>query len=129
MSELEEKLSGILNNPAMMQQIMGMAKMMSAQQPQNPPSAAQQPQNSPPTSQQPTKSAPSQSPGIDAGMVQALAGVLSKSGTDSHEQSLLCALQPYLSRDRIARLERAMNAARMAGAASSLLGSSGLTGR
>lgn len=119
MSELEEKLSGILSNPAMMQQIMGMAQMMSAQQPQNAPPAPQASQK---------QAIPTQSPGIDTGMVQALAGVLSKTGTDSHQQSLLCALEPYLSRDRITRLERAMNAARMAGAASALLGS-GLTGR
>lgn len=112
MSELEEKLSGILNDPGMMQQIMGMAKMLSAQS-----ESPAQTQNPPPQ--------PPRMPDIDPGMLKALSGILSQSGTDSHQQSLLAALQPYLSRDRLQRLERAMHAARMAGAASGLLGGRG----
>jgi len=111
MSELEDKLSGILGNPAMMQQIMGMARMLSQQEQVPPPS---------PQAQNPA-SCPSNGPGIDPKMLQAITGVLSHSGTDSHQQGLLKALQPYLSRDRLQRLERAMHAARMAGAASALL--------
>lgn len=111
MSELEDKLSGILNNPAMMQQIMGMAKMLS-QQPEPDSTHSQQPQN-------PTAAIPD----VDPRMLQMISGILSQGGTDSHQQGLLQALQPYLSRDRLLRLERAMHAARMAGAASALLGS------
>lgn len=111
MSELEDKLSGLLSNPAMMQQIMGMAKILS-QQPEQDSSQLQQAQNP-----------PSPMPDLDPRMLQMLSGILSQGGTDSHQQGLLQALQPYLSRDRLLRLERAMNAARMAGAASALLGS------
>lgn len=111
MSELEDKLSGILGNPAMMQQIMGMAKMLSQQQEPDS-SHPQQAQNPPPGM-----------PAPDPKMLQMLSGILSQGGTDSHQQGLLQALQPYLSRDRLLRLERAMHAARMAGAASALLGS------
>ena len=113
MSELEDKLSGILGNPAMMQQIMEMAKMLSQQQDPEP--------VSPPLSQNP----PPATPPLDPKMLQKISGILNQGGTDRHQQGLLQALQPYLSRDRLLRLERAMHAARMAGAASALLGSQG----
>lgn len=120
MSELEEKLGSILNNPQMMQQIMSMASMLGSSQEQEPTPAPQK-QTSPP-----------QSPPIDPAVLQAMTGLASKGGIDSHQQSLLKALQPYLSRDRIIRLERAMHAARMANAASAFVSSGGLkalTGR
>lgn len=51
---------------------------------------------------------------------------------DDHQKALLSALGPYLHKDRLARLERAMHAAAMAGAASAFLNAGGLqklTGR
>jgi hypothetical protein len=45
---------------------------------------------------------------------------------DSHQQALLKALRPYLGQDRLIRLERAMRAARLAGAASAFLNAGGL---
>ena len=118
MSELEEKLGSILKDPNMMQQIMGMAQMLSAGQSQ-------------PESRQETP-APPPPPQMDPGAIQALAGIARQGGADQNQQHLLQALQPYLSRDRINRLERAMRAARMASAASAFLNSGGLkllTGR
>lgn len=110
MSEMEDKLGAILNNPQMMQQIMSMAQAMGANQPtQSPPP---QPQES---------SLP-----MDPRMLQSIAGMARNSGVDRNQQTLLSALRPYLSQSRINKLEKAMRAAKMAGLASSFLNSGAL---
>jgi len=111
MSELEEKLGSVLNNPQLMQQIMSMAQSLGAAQPQ------QQPQAQPPKEEPPA---------VDPRVLQGLAGLAKQNGVDSNQQALLKALSPYLSRDRVGKLERAMRAARMAGMASSFFQSGGL---
>lgn len=121
MSEMEEKLGSILNNPQLMQQIMSMAQALGAGQGQKQ-EEPKQPQSPPAAS----------IPNLDPRMIQSLAGMAQQSGVDQHQQALLRALSPYLSRERISKLERAMRAARMAGAASAFLNSGGLqllTGR
>lgn len=117
MGEMEEKLSAIMNNPQMMQQIMSMAQAMGAPQQKQ---------------EMPKQEAPKQDffPDIDLGMIQKLSGLARQSGIDQREQSLLKALGAYLSGDRISRLERAMRAAKMAKMASVFMGQQGLlTGR
>ena len=124
MSEMEEKLGAILNNPQMMQQIMSMAQAMS-QQP-----ASQQAQKEEPP-RQPDPAPPAMSD-LDLGMVQKLSGMARQGGVDQNQQALLRALSPYISRQRIQKLERAMRAAKMARAASTFLNAGGLqmlTGR
>lgn len=123
MSEMEEKLSAILNNPQMMQQIMSMAQAMGNSQ------QTQQTQQSP----QPRQEAPGPQESIlpalanlDPRMLQNIMGMARQGGVDQNQQALLRALSPYLSRDRINKLERAMRAARMAGLASAFLNSGGL---
>jgi len=120
MENLEEKIGAILNNPQLMQQVMSMAQSLGQSQPVKPDG---QKEASPPT---PTV------PSIDAAAIQKLAALTQQSGIDNNQQMLLHALSPYLSQDRISRLERAMRAAKMARYASALLGSGGLqltTGR
>ncbi len=104
MSELEEGLNGILNDPQMMQKIMSMAKSLSGDAP-----------------------APKQEalPGIDLGTMQKIASFASQSGIDKDQQTLLVALRPYLARERIAKLEKAMRAAKMAKLAGGFLGQKG----
>lgn len=117
MEGMEEKLGSILNNPEIMQQIMSMAQSLG--QSQNP----QQP---------PQRKDPSPPPDFDPGMLQKLSGLARQSGVTGEEQALLKALGPYLSRDRVGKLERAMRAAKMARFATSFLNSGGLqllTGR
>lgn len=112
MDELEQKLGAVLNNPQLMEQIMSMAQAMGGQ--------AQPVQEQKPPEQPPL-------PAIDPGMLAKLAG-LSRQGTvDQDQQALLKALNPYLSKDRIGRLERAMRAAKLAKLAGSFLGSGLLT--
>lgn len=115
MAEMEEKLGAILNNPQMMQQILSMAQSLGQQSPQ--PEASKE---------TPPPSLP------DPALLQKLSGFASAAGTDRDQKALLNALGPYVHRDKLQRLERAMRAAKMAQMASSLLGSGALqalTGR
>ena len=113
---MEEKLGAILSNPQMMQQIMSMAQAMSP-----PPEAKPE---------QPPEPAPPALP--DFSVMQKLAGMTRQSGIDKNQQTLLRALSPYISRERSAKLEKAMRAAKMARLASAFLNAGGLdmlTGR
>lgn len=114
MSELEEKLGSILSDPNMMQQLMGMAQMLSANAPAQPQPSSDARQTETPQ------------PGVDEKTLRMLSGIARQGNVDDNQHSLLKALQPYLSRERIAKLERAMRAARMAGAASSFLNAGGI---
>lgn len=120
MSELEEKLGAILNNPQLMQQVMSMAQALGG---------GQQKKEDPPGKQDNPMTGLS---GLDIPSLQKLAGIAQQNGIDQHQQALLQALCPYLSQERVNKLERAMRAARMAGAASTFLNAGGLqllTGR
>lgn len=103
MEGMEEKLGAILSNPEMMQKIMSIAQNFSAPQP---------PPEKPPQPQLP----------FDPALVQKVLPLLQGSGIDGNQRALLRALSPYLSEDRIARLERAMRAAKLAGLAAGFLG-------
>lgn len=107
---MQNQMNAILNDPAMMQKIMSMAQAL---QP-NEPAQAPKEQTSPTAS----------FPDIDLSMVQKLSGLAGKSNIDSNQRSLLTALTPYLSRERVQKLERAMRAAKMANLASAFLGRS-----
>ena len=119
MEGMEEKLNAILGNPQMMQQIMSMAQAMGQQsQPKEEP----KPESVPATN----------TGGLDLGMIQKLSGIARQSGIDKNQQNLLKALSPYLSHERIVKLEKAMRAAKIAAIASTALGGGGipfLTGR
>lgn len=111
MSELEEKLGAVLQDPQLMQQLQSMAQSLGIQPQQEPQQTAAPP---------------------DLKMIQSLSGMAQLNHVDSDQQALLQALQPYLSRERVSKLEKAMRAARLAGAASSFLNAGGLqflTGR
>ena len=97
MEDLESKLGAVLNNPEMMGKIMALAQNLNQ------------------SSGQSTQEAVPAGPGnMDLSMVQKLSGLAKQSGIDRNQQSLLRALNPYLSRQRIQKLERAMRAAKMA---------------
>ena len=108
MNDLEQQLSYVMNDPAMMERIMTLAQTMGGANPEKP-----EPEKQP--------AAPS-FPDIDLSLVQKLSGFAKHSGIDQNQKALLQALRPYLSSHRINRLEKAMQAAKMAGFATSLLG-------
>ena len=58
--------------------------------------------------------------------IQKIAGFIGQNNIDNNQRNLLNALTPYLARERVSRLERAMRAAKLANVASSFLGNSGL---
>ena len=107
MEGLEEKLSAMLANPDLMRQIMTMAQSLGSAQADKP--------------AEPPCPAPRE-PAIDPAMLQKMLPLIQGSGIDSNQQTLLCALEPYLAQERLRRLERAMRAAKLAGIAASFLG-------
>lgn len=112
MEGLEEKLGAILNDPQAMEKIMSMAKSLGSQE------------------QAPAQNqAPPALPDFDPAMVQKLASLSRQGSIDRNQQALLRALSPYLSRQRIIKLENAMRAARMAGFAASALSAKSTQGR
>ena len=120
MENMEDKIGSILGNPEMMQKIMAMAQSLSAQQS----TPTEQPKDPP---REPQKDAPKQSllPDLDPALLQRFAGLARQSGVDKDQQTLLRALNPYLGRDRLRRLENAMRAAKMARLAAAALGTQG----
>ena len=109
MDDFQSQMNAILQNPEMMERIMSMAQSLSGGQEETPDEQPRSP-----------------IPDIDLGMVQKLSGLIGKSKIDSNQQCLLNALSPYLNHHRIAKLEKAMRAAKLATLASSLLSQGGL---
>ena len=104
MDDLQSQLGTILENPQMMEKIMSLAQSLGQ---------ADQQQNLPPQSAMPE---------LDLQMLQKLSGLATQSGIDNNQKNLLSALTPYLNRQRISKLEKAMHAAKMARLATTLLG-------
>ena len=100
MAEMDDKLGAILNNPAMMQQIMAMAQTLGQQAP-------------PPQTES--------NMGPDPAMLQNIMQLSNQAGIDSNQQALLTALNPYLPQPRLSKLEKAMRAAKLARLASTFL--------
>lgn len=105
MDDMEEKLGAILNDPETMGKIMAMAQSLGAQEPKQ------------------DKGSPEPMP--DLGMLKNLSGLTRQAGIDKQQQALLRALNPYLSGQRLKKLENAMRAAQMARIAVSVLGIQG----
>lgn len=108
MDDMQNQMNAILGNPEMMQKIMAMAQTLNVPQQETPP---------PPPPDNPGF----QMPDIDPRMLQKLSGLAGKSNIDNNQRNLLKALGPYLNRSRIAKLEKAMRAAKMASLASVFL--------
>lgn len=116
-NNLEEKLGAILSDPDMMQKIQAMAQALG--QSQQPQAAAEPP-------------LAATTPDFDLSALQRLSSLAGQTGIDQNQKTLLAALSPYLSHGRVQKLEKAMQAAKIARLASSFLGSGGLqllTGR
>ena len=117
MDEMENKLGAILNNPQMMQQIMSMAQALGAQQ---------APQEAP-RSQIPIQENVGEGfPNVDLALLQKISGLAKQSSMEPREQALLRALGAYLTKERIGRLEKAMQAAKLAKLATTIMVQRGL---
>lgn len=110
MDNIQNQMNAILQDPEMMGRIMSMAQSLGGGQ------------NEPSPPQEPTFAMPD----IDhLATVQKLSGFIGQSNIDKNQRSLLNALSPYLNHERIAKLEKAMRAAKLATLASSLLSTAG----
>ena len=126
MSELEDQLGAILGNPKMMESIMALAQSMG--QPEQPQDGKGPEEKAPPKPPGP-QGPPGPPPGggdMDMAMIKAMAGFARNSCIDKAQKALLNALCPYISKDRLQKLEKAMRAAKIAQQASCLLGENGL---
>lgn len=103
MDNLESGLQSILGNPQMMEQIMSLAQNFQSEPASPPPSAEGMPE-------------------LDFATIQKITTLIGKTGIDSQQKALLQALRPYLSAQRIVKLEKAMRAAKLAGIATTFLG-------
>ena len=111
MDDMQAQMNAILGDPDMMQKIMAMAQSLQGSG-QDAPTA--------------DKEAAQGISGFDPGMLQRLVGFAQQSGIDSNQQNLLQALGPYLSGDRVSRLEKAMRAAKLARLASGFFAQAGI---
>ena len=105
MEDLQSQMNAILSDPAAMEKIMAMAQSLGASQPQPPPP-------------------PQEESGFelpDMQMLQKMATLAGKSSIDPDQRALIAALRPYIGAHRLKRLERAMQAAKMAGLATGLM--------
>lgn len=118
MSEMEEQLGAILGNPKMMADIMALANSMNQEPPGPPPKPEAEPPSGPPPGPPP---GPPGDFGMDMAMVKALTGFARNSCIDKDQQTLLKALYPFVSKEKLQKLEKAMRAAKMAEQASCLL--------
>ena len=117
MAEFEEKLNSILGNQAAMNQIMALARSLSGEQPETPPALE-------PPSEEDTyvpAAAETEQPDLSA-MLGQLDPKLLQAGievirqiqsTEDRNTALLRSLRPFLREERQARLDRAMQIARM----------------
>ena len=110
MDDFENKLGQILGNPEMMGKIMAMAQSFGGQQ-------------APP---EPEPKQEETAPEIDFAAIQKLTGLMGKAGVDGDQKALLSALSPYISGNRIRKLEKAMRAAKLASVATTFLGNTPL---
>ena len=114
---IEDKLNNILSNPEAMAQIMSLAQSFGGgqSQPESPPSAPEA----------------FSLPNMDESFVRGIMQMLQQSQrTDGRQESLLCALKPYLRPARREKIDRAIQIARLSQMASFALRSyGGLSGK
>ena len=119
MAEFDDKLSAILSNPDIMGQIMSMANAMgqSAPAPQSAPQPVQQ------APQRPSAPVQQQDFGLpfDPGAMAGMMDLLKRTQIGERERNLIRALRGFVPDDRLTRLEKAMQASRIARYASSAM--------
>lgn len=108
MAEFDDKLNSILSNPEIMGQIMSMAGAMNQQQAPPPPQ-------------------PKPDPGLpfDPAAMAGMMSMLKATQIEPRERNLIQALKGFVPEDRLVRLEKAMQASRIARFASSAMNQGG----
>ena len=108
MSELEDRLNSILNDPEQMARISTLAQSLmgggSGDEPPPPPEGLAGL----------AEALSGKSAGAEGALLGKLGSLLSQSGADDGKRALLEAMKPYLSEKRRGKLDRAMKLTRMA---------------
>lgn len=110
MDNMEQMLNSVMSDPQAMEKIMALAQSLGGNNHAAPQAAPEPPVSS--------------IPEIDMQTIQRMASIMGKTGVDSQQRALLNALRPYIGPHRLGRLERAMQAAKMAALATGLMGNS-----
>lgn len=118
MEEMEKKLSAMLNDPKIMEQVAAMARSLGADAPR------EEQEHKGQERQEPGPSAPAMP---DLSGLQAIAGLAGQGSLDKNQQALIKALRPYLHSQRLNRLEKAMRASQMARMATGMFSLGGLS--
>lgn len=113
MADMQAQINSILNNPDMMDKIMTMAQSLNSVQPTGQTSS---------TEEKPQVNEDFTMPEIDLGVLQKISHFAKESRMDDNQKNLLHALGPYLSQERINKLQKAMQSAKMARLVSGFLG-------
>lgn len=100
MSEFEDKLNKLMNDPREMERFADFAKSLMGGSPE---------------AQQSDNNGAFEMP--DASMLQKLSGLMQNGAKDSKDKKLLEAMRPYLSEKRRSKMDKAMKIARIAGLA------------
>lgn len=116
MSGMEDQLVAILGDPEMMQKIQALAQSMG--QSQSPGHPEKPKAKEPPSPAEPGTG--------DLEMLKAFTGFSRGAEIDQNQRALLKALSPYVSREKIVKLEKAMRSAKLAQQTSGLLESGAL---
>lgn len=103
--EFNQQLSEILNDPAAMQKIMNLAQNLASPNQDSPKKENVQVKDN------------------DLAALQNITKLAAQGSIDRQQQNLLSALSPYLSKDKINKLENAMRAAKMTRIATSFISS------
>ncbi len=118
MGELEEKLESVLNDPDAMAQIMSLARSLNLGDGQK----KEPSQESAPASPPSAPSAPKQAGGLldslgslDPRLLSAAAGLFAQyqNGEDDRRVALLTALRPFVREERYAKLDKAIQIAKL----------------
>lgn len=121
MAGFEDQLNSILGNQAAMNQIMALARSLSGEQKEEPPALEGAPENLEEAAYVPVGEDPGPAPDasallgqIDPKIVQVGMDIIRQAqGTDDRNAALLNALRPFLREEKQARLDRALQIARM----------------
>ena len=111
MSDFEQQINAILSNPQMMAQIQQLASSMQGSQ--DPSCEDTEPGNPP------VEECPQDPPAAD--MLKIAMAFSGKTAMDKKQQALLSAMKPYLSKEKVQKLQSAMEAAHLAELATQLI--------
>ena len=106
MSELEDKLCGILNSPEQMARIMQLAQSLSGE------AGGERRSEQPPRGEKERAEDPFA--GLDPKMIALLSRLSAELSGPSGKEPLIAAIKPYLSRERGEKIDRAAKIARLA---------------